>query len=243
MNPKRHFTSAAHSPPLTALRRAIVLVAAALLFPAGSMQAGCDSGAGDAIATKPGPKPPKRKVKEGEKPAPIPVEMPYAFVMDKAAGLQCPPPGVSPREVASKEVTLPLPPFSDGIFPCDACHADMEPKPRRELADAHTEIKLNHGPRERWCYDCHNPKSRNQLRLASGALVDFKESYKLCGQCHGEKLRDWRLGLHGKRYGEWRGLRKGQRCNLLCAHCHDPHAPRFKPIQPLPPPERPAKIQ
>jgi len=135
---------------------------------------------------------------------------------------------------------VPPPPFTDGIFPCSDCHAGMEPNlTRRELTDEHTEIHLEHGPRDRWCFDCHNPTDRDQLRLASGALVPFTESYRLCGQCHGEKLRDWRAGVHGKRTGEWDGVRQ----YLLCAHCHNPHSPHFKPLAPKPPPVRPTDIR
>ena len=43
------------------------------------------------------------------------------------------------------------------------------------------------------------------LHLASGERVPFDESYRLCGQCHGEKQRDWRAGVHGRRTGEWNG--------------------------------------
>jgi len=100
-------------------------------------------------------------------------------------------------------------------------------------------MQLKHGPRERWCFDCHNPDDRDKLRLASGSLIPFSESYRLCGQCHGEKLRDWRVGVHGKRTGEWNGKKR----YLLCAHCHNPHAPVFKSIKPLPPPVRPANIR
>ena len=35
--------------------------------------------------------------------------------------------------------------------------------------------------------------------------MSFAESYVLCGQCHGEKLRDWRAGVHGRRTGQWNG--------------------------------------
>jgi len=58
------------------------------------------------------------------------------------------------------------------------------------------------------------------------------EVLSLCGQCHGEKYRDWRVGVHGKRTGDWNGKKR----YLLCAHCHNPHTPRFSPIKPLPPP-------
>ena len=75
---------------------------------------------------------------------------------------------------------------------------------------------------------------RDSLKLASGKLLSFKESYKLCGQCHGEKLRDWKVGVHGKRTGYWNGKKE----YLLCVHCHSPHSPRFKPLSPEPPPVR-----
>jgi hypothetical protein len=133
--------------------------------------------------------------------------------------------------------TVPPPPFSDEyIFPCSDCHADMEANTeRRELVDMHDDIVLNHGPDERWCLDCHNTDDRDNLRLVSGELVGFDESYKLCGQCHGTIFRDWRAGIHGRRRGYWDGAKE----YLLCAHCHNPHSPKFKPIAPLPPPVRP----
>lgn len=135
------------------------------------------------------------------------------------------------------EFEVPPPPFSEDIFPCSECHADMEVNSqRRQLEDEHTNIVLKHDEEHRWCLDCHNPDDRDKLRLASGQLIDFTESYKLCGQCHGDKYRDWRAGVHGKRSGYWNGKKK----YLLCAHCHNPHSPRFKPIEPKPPPKPPA---
>jgi len=133
--------------------------------------------------------------------------------------------------------TVPPPPFSEEyIFPCSDCHADLEVnEERRELVDMHDDIILDHGPKERWCLDCHNADDRDNLHLVSGVLVGFDESYKLCGQCHGTMFRDWRAGIHGRRRGYWNGAKE----YLLCAHCHDPHSPKFKPIAPLPPPVRP----
>lgn len=125
-------------------------------------------------------------------------------------------------------------------FPCSDCHEDREPNPRRrELEEEHTDIVLHHGTRERWCFDCHNPDNRDKLRLASGTLIDFDDSYRLCGQCHGPKLRDWRIGIHGKRTGQWNGKKK----YYLCANCHNPHSPKFKPLKPLPPPVHPSDIR
>lgn len=137
----------------------------------------------------------------------------------------------------SEEYAVESPPFSDGIFPCSDCHADMVPNPvRRKLTDMHDDISemFDHDSANRWCLDCHDLKNRDSLKLASGNLLDFKESYKLCGQCHGEKLRDWKVGVHGKRTGEWNGRKE----YLLCVHCHNPHAPRFKSLKPEPPPVR-----
>jgi len=132
---------------------------------------------------------------------------------------------------------VPRPPFSEGIFPCSECHSDMQPNPqRRDLTDYHTEIVLQHDAEgQRWCTDCHNLLNRDKLRLVSGELIDFTESYLLCGQCHGDKLRDWKVGVHGKRTGYWNGDKQ----YLLCVHCHNPHDPKFKALKPLLPPERP----
>jgi hypothetical protein len=134
------------------------------------------------------------------------------------------------------------PPFSEGAFPCSDCHADQETNPqRRILQEEHTEISegFAHAKQDRWCLDCHNPDDRDQLRLASGKLISFEESYLLCGQCHGTIFRDWRAGVHGKRTGEWNG-RKQYR---LCVNCHYPHWPKFQGFQPLPPPTNPRDLR
>jgi hypothetical protein len=124
----------------------------------------------------------------------------------------------------------------EDYYPCTDCHADMEVnRERRQLEEMHDDIVLNHGPKERWCFDCHDPDNRDRLRLANGTLIGFDESYRLCGQCHGTIYRDWREGIHGRREGYWNGAKS----YLLCANCHNPHAPRFQPIKPLPPPVRP----
>ena len=137
----------------------------------------------------------------------------------------------------AQENAIELPPFSDGIFPCSDCHSDLTPNPvKRELVDMHDDISamFDHDKENRWCTDCHDLSNRNYLKLASGKLLDFKESYKLCGQCHGEKLRDWKVGVHGKRTGNWNGKKE----YLLCVHCHNPHSPKFKQLMPEPPPIR-----
>ncbi|MCX6996774.1 MAG: hypothetical protein NTV49_06735 [Kiritimatiellaeota bacterium] len=128
------------------------------------------------------------------------------------------------------------PPFSKGIFPCSECHKpdDKVNRTPRIVAE-HDTVVFEHDKKNRWCLDCHDAQDRDKLRLASGVLLDFRESFKLCGQCHGTQLRDWTAGEHGKRTGSW----SGQKQYLLCVNCHNPHSPRFRPVKPLPPPQRP----
>jgi hypothetical protein len=143
--------------------------------------------------------------------------------------------------VDSDQYPVPLPPFSTDVFPCTRCHDKPNDfnTTKRNLTLEHLNIKLVHGPREQWCYGCHNPTNRDVLRLAGGRTVTFLRSYELCGQCHGPKYRDWRLGIHGRRTGCWNGKRE----YLLCVHCHNPHSPKFKPLEPMPRPKRPTEIR
>lgn len=116
---------------------------------------------------------------------------------------------------------------------CTTCHKTLhEPQ--------HKNIVLKHAEDQRGCLDCHSRVDRDFLHLANGTPIAFTESHKLCGQCHGPKLRDWKIGLHGKRTGHWDGRKE----YLLCVHCHtDPHAPSFPPMAPDPPPARPEDIR
>ena len=139
---------------------------------------------------------------------------------------------------AEERLEVPPPPFSAGIFPCSNCHGMMPVNSqRRELTAFHTEIVLRHDEDNRWCLDCHDAENRDQLHLASGEGVSFEESFRLCGQCHGEKYRDWRAGVHGRRSGYW----NGHKSYLLCAHCHNPHEPHFQPLKPEPAPAPPSR--
>jgi hypothetical protein len=142
------------------------------------------------------------------------------------------------RAAGPLRVEAPPPPFSDGVFPCTDCHVEADlptNRTRRVLVDAHDDILLTHDEEQRWCLDCHDADNRDRLHLASGEPVGFEESYRLCGQCHGEKYRDWRVGVHGRRVGQWNGAKE----YLLCVHCHSPHQPRFKALAPKPAPQPP----
>lgn len=133
----------------------------------------------------------------------------------------------------------PLPAFSEGMFPCKECHDPSLPvnTERRQLKLAHEDVVLHHD--NRWCYDCHDQQDRDKLHLISGERIDFSESYRLCGECHGDKYRDWVLGVHGKRTGDW----NGEKTYLVCANCHAAHAPAFKPLKPSPAPLPPGRLQ
>lgn len=141
---------------------------------------------------------------------------------------------LGPEEGSGYDVAPP--PLDPETYPCSDCHeaGDEDPRPR-ELYEPHDAIQLDHGRKGPWCYTCHSEGNRDVLELADGTQVPFEESYGLCGQCHGPQYRDWRAGIHGRRVGRW----DGEKRYLLCAHCHDPHAPRFKKLKPLPPPAPP----
>jgi hypothetical protein len=149
------------------------------------------------------------------------------------------PRGAPPPRAPEVLVQAEPPPFTPGIFPCSQCHSGDPDRTRRELA-FHDDVqgKFDHDAEHRWCLDCHDATDRDVLRSASGAPIPFTESYRLCGQCHGDKYRDWRVGVHGKRTGQW----DGKKTYLLCVNCHDPHSPRFKAMAPEPRPRRPEEM-
>jgi hypothetical protein len=154
------------------------------------------------------------------------------------AATQSPAAAAAPAAAKAEErPEVPPPPFTDGIFPCSECHKSLPVNRIRRKLEFHDEIQLKHDVEHRWCLDCHSAENRDMLHLASGELVPFDESYRLCGQCHGEKYRDWRAGVHGRRIGDWNGHKQ----YLLCPNCHNPHQPRFKPLEPKAAPSRPTR--
>jgi len=119
-------------------------------------------------------------------------------------------------------------------YPCMDCHEDEETNLEiRELEEEHDELTLEHGGERFWCLTCHQSDNRDYLRSLKNNAIDFDQSYRLCGQCHFQRQKDWFFGAHGKRAGNWMGERK----LYLCTECHDPHSPSIKPIKPNPPPK------
>jgi Cytochrome c7 and related cytochrome c len=143
-------------------------------------------------------------------------------------------------------------------YPCTKCHDNKFVDRRvRELQDEHTKLVFEHGGGRFWCYDaCHKGTDMDNLVSLRGRPVRYDESYKLCGQCHFQRL-DWYFGGHGKRQGAWEDQReipkvadelrvedrsqigrwKGERTILNCTECHDAHSPAIKPFEPSPSPK------
>ena len=99
----------------------------------------------------------------------------------------------------------------------------------------HAHIRVKHYPGADNCFSCHNTSNFDGLRLINGESVPIGAAQKLCGQCHGEKLKDWKSGAHGKQVGGWLGVA----AKYTCTHCHNPHSPAPEPVIAKPPPQFP----
>jgi hypothetical protein len=147
--------------------------------------------------------------------------------------------GDAPPPIASGKVSVVS--RSDRIptYPCSRCHdEDLVPNPNERELELHGPIHLHHMQTDRWCYTCHNIDDIDELRLPNGKLVAFDDSSELCGSCHGEKHRDWKLDIHGLTTGFW----NGPKSKRACTSCHSPHEPAFQPMKPMPPPDRPRTV-
>lgn len=144
--------------------------------------------------------------------------------------------GVPEKEFTQYADRLPpkVPPRKDKLtfYPCSQCHQYWKTDPvPRILAPVH-DVGLQHGQGRLWCLVCHDPENRNQLRTVRGGQVDFNEAWRVCGQCHSSRQKDWYFGAHGKRVYNWQG--EAERYN--CTHCHNPHRPPFIQRKPQPKP-------
>lgn len=103
---------------------------------------------------------------------------------------------------------------------------------------------FQHGRGRIWCLDCHHTTQRNKFVDNFGKPIGMEEPQLLCGKCHGDKLRDWRDGIHGKRIGDFTS--EGKKRWFTCTECHNPHNVQdgerqrgFIALQPEPPPQLP----
>jgi hypothetical protein len=126
-------------------------------------------------------------------------------------------------------------------YPCSGCHAGRTPNPKRRRLTAFHVIRnqdFQHGERAFWCYQCHSIQNIDMLRTAAGKLVSFNEAYRICLSCHGDKLHDFREGIHSRSTGFW----DGERFRRSCPACHNPHNPQFAPMKPQKPPPPPRSL-
>jgi len=118
---------------------------------------------------------------------------------------------------------------------CQECHSIFESNPRpTDSLVQHQHILLEHGTNDA-CLNCHDDDDRGRLVLRDGETVAFADSAQLCAQCHGPTYRDWQLGAHGRTNGFW-DREAGSQERQMCVACHDPHAPAFPQLAPLPGP-------
>ena len=98
------------------------------------------------------------------------------------------------------------------FYPCSQCHQYWKTNPQpRVLAPVH-DVGLKHGQGRLWCLVCHDPEDRNSLRTVRGTKVDFDQAWRVCGQCHSARQKDWYFGAHGKRVENWQGEAERYNC-------------------------------
>ncbi|MGA2016487.1 MAG: cytochrome c3 family protein [Opitutaceae bacterium] len=98
-------------------------------------------------------------------------------------------------------------------------------------------LSMAHGHtlRNNNCYNCHDRDQLDQLHTPDGAALKFEQATLLCAACHGPTYRDWMAGAHGRTAGFW-DRKAGPIKREECTSCHDPHAPAFTGIIPMPGP-------
>ncbi len=110
-------------------------------------------------------------------------------------------------------------------FDCMSCHRSLKANwhLRYPLME-HRDLELKHGP-NRFCLNCHHPENRNAFVDYDGSEIAGEDVVLLCGKCHGQQHRDWKIGAHGRKNGYWDASR-GPARKLICIECHDPLSSR-----------------
>ncbi len=155
-----------------------------------------------------------------------------------------------PRDAAGR-VVLPKD-HADLVFSmrnCASCHVTGPPVKLEVDAQGNTiipkahasDVQIAHGgnSRNNDCFNCHDPAKLNQLVTRDGTKLKLTDATPLCASCHGPTYRDWEAGIHGRTTGAWDRV-SGSALRLDCTSCHDPHAPAFPRMIPLPPPPAPS---
>ena len=120
-------------------------------------------------------------------------------------------------------------------YKCSECHRQFfSTEFHKRLVAEHTNIVLNHG-RNDFCLNCHHQTNRDAYVSYNGSEIPSDQPAELCAKCHGLIYRDWKTGAHGKLTGSWNNGKESP-SRLLCIQCHDPHAPKFPALKPMPGP-------
>ncbi|MBZ0173398.1 MAG: hypothetical protein K8E66_13525 [Phycisphaerales bacterium] len=149
-------------------------------------------------------------------------------------------PAIRPVSISTEPMRTPMadPPSAvvNGLeHRCDDCHGILQSRENsQDDLRQHTNITLSHGLNNN-CYNCHHRDEREMLVIHDGSSIPYADSDLLCAQCHGRMYRDWSRGAHGKTLGAWDPSSPLYE-RLSCVQCHDPHAPMFQQIEPLPGP-------
>ncbi len=140
-----------------------------------------------------------------------------------------------PRGAAKARAPATVSPRSGKVadFPCSQCHDKVDPQVLLGGETKKHEVSVTHGGLA--CVICHDAAKTDRLRLLAGGTTSFDTAEVLCGQCHFDKLADWKIGAHGKEVGKW----NGQRNRLACPDCHRPHDPAIAKVLAKPPPPFP----
>jgi predicted CXXCH cytochrome family protein len=128
---------------------------------------------------------------------------------------------------------------------CAECHPPNDPVKLDYDADGIVLVPKGHeglfamahgrGFRNNNCYNCHDRNQLDRLHTPDGESLTFSQATLLCGSCHGPTYRDWNAGAHGRTGGHW-DRKAGPINREECTSCHDPHAPAFTGLIPMPGP-------
>lgn len=122
-------------------------------------------------------------------------------------------------------------------IPCQTCHSlravATVPNDAGALKEFHVGMTFDHGNLS--CGACHAEGQPPNLRLADGTRLEMVEAMRLCGQCHGQQLTNFRHAAHGGMSGNW-DVKRGNRQRNHCVDCHDPHQPALPQVLPKSPP-------
>ncbi len=142
-----------------------------------------------------------------------------------------------PSEVLTDDVRVTPRTMQLANYPCMECHQHVNAvRPGYpDHKQPHRNMHFDHMRTLGVCSSCHPPTNYDKLWLLDKTMIPFDESYRVCGQCHAEKFRDWGLNIHGKQIGSW----QRNKVRTTCVACHPPHAPRFPQMKADAAPVRP----